>query len=44
MINKIKTHYYQYQPDEFLPVYMNGALANKKEFHKYRFKKLVNLI
>jgi len=36
MINSIKNKYYSYQPGEFLPIYMDGKLANRKEFHKYK--------
>lgn len=39
MINAIKNKYYTYQPGEFLPVYYDGALANKKDFHMYKIKK-----
>jgi hypothetical protein len=38
MINKIKNKYYNYQPGEFLPIYMDGQLANRKEFHAYKIK------
>ena len=34
----IKNSYYNYQPGEFLPVYMDGQLANRKEFHAYKIK------
>lgn len=37
-INTIKDKYYTYQPGEFLPVYIDGKLANKKQFHLYRIK------
>lgn len=39
--NTIKDKYYRYQPGEFLPVYMDGELANKREFHAYRIKWLI---
>lgn len=39
MINKIKNKYYQYSPNEFLPIYVEGKLANKNEFHLYKLKK-----
>jgi len=34
----IKEKYYTYQPGEFLPVYVDGKLANKRQFHAYRIK------
>lgn len=40
MINAIKDKYYTYQPGEFLPIYYDGALANKKDFHLYKLKKV----
>ena len=39
MINHIKNKYYTYQPNEFLPIYYDGRLANKKEFHLYKLKR-----
>lgn len=39
MINKIKNKYYSYTPNEFLPIYNEGVLANKNEFHIYKLKK-----
>ena len=39
MINSIKNKYYTYQPGEFLPIYMDGQLANRKQFHAYKLKK-----
>jgi len=41
MINKIKNSYYKYQPGEFLPIYMDGELANRKAFHIYKIKKTI---
>lgn len=38
MINSIKNKYYHYQPGEFLPIYMDGELANRKQFHMYKVK------
>lgn len=38
MLNKIKNKYYQCQPGEFLPVFMDGELANRKQFHIYKLK------
>lgn len=39
MVNKIKNKYYQYKPGEFLPIYMDGELANRRAFHLYKLKK-----
>lgn len=39
MINKIKSKYETYTPGEFLPIYYDGQLANKKEFHLYKLGK-----
>lgn len=39
MINSIKNKYYTYQPGEFLPIFMDGELANRKQFHMYKAKK-----
>jgi hypothetical protein len=44
MINKIKNKYYKYQRGEFLPVYMDGRLANKREFHIYKAKRAAKII
>jgi len=41
MINSIKNKYYTYKPGEFLPIYMDGQLANKKSFHLYKVKKAI---
>ena len=44
-MNNIKTiiqnKYYRYQPGEFLPVYMDGVLHNRREFHLYKTKRLL---
>lgn len=44
MINKIsntlKDKYYTYVPGEFLPIYIEGELANRRDFHLYKLKKL----
>lgn len=37
----IKAKYYTFQPGEFLPVYRDGQLANKREFHIYRIKWII---
>lgn len=34
----ITEKYYTYQPGEFLPVYSDGKLINRKQFHMYRIK------
>ncbi len=39
MINTIKNKYYTYQPNEFLPIYEEGILANRRDFHLYKLKK-----
>ena len=39
--NTIKDKYYRYNPGEFLPVYVDGQLANRSDFHRYRIKQLV---
>lgn len=39
MVNKIKNKYYRYQPGEFLPIYMDGELANRRDFHLYKAKR-----
>lgn len=45
MINIIKTniqnHYYSYTPGEFLPVFVEGQWANRKEFTEYKLHKLM---
>lgn len=38
----IKSKYYQYQPGEFLPIYRDGELANKREFHKYKVRQILD--
>lgn len=42
MINSIKNKYYSYQPNEFLPIFMDGKLANTKDFHMYKIKRAAN--
>lgn len=41
MINSIKNKYYNYQPGEFLPIYIDGQLANRADFHKYKLKWII---
>ena len=45
MLNNIQTlikdKYYRFQPGEFLPIYAEGQLANKREFHAYRIKAII---
>lgn len=41
MINSIKQKYFTYQPGEFLPVYIDGKLANRREFHMYRLRWII---
>lgn len=40
MLSKLKNKYETYKPGEFLPIYCDGELANKKEFHRYKLKQL----
>lgn len=40
MINTIKNKYYTYEPNQFLPIYIDGALANRNEFHLYKLKRV----
>lgn len=40
MINSIKNKYNTYIPGEFLPIYMDGKLANRNAFHAYKLKKV----
>jgi hypothetical protein len=40
--NIIKDKYYRYQPGEFLPIREGGELVNKREFHTYRIKWIIN--
>lgn len=42
MINKIKDKYETYTPGEFLPIYYEGKIANKKEFHLYKLGKAMS--
>jgi hypothetical protein len=42
MINAIKNKYETYTPGEFLPIYYDGKLANKKQFHLYKLGKALN--
>ncbi len=42
MINKIKNKYETYTLGEFLPIYYDGQLTNKKEFHLYKLGKALN--
>lgn len=40
--NYIKDKYYRYQPGEFFPIRSGSELLNKREFHKYRIKWIMN--
>jgi len=42
MLQHITNTYYRYQPNEFLPIYSGGEMLNKKEFHLYRIKWIIN--
>lgn len=44
MINSIKNKYNTYNPNEFLPIYYEGVLANRKEFHAYKTKKAIKAL
>lgn len=33
--------FYTYQPGEFLPVFMGGELYNRREFYKYKLKRVL---
>lgn len=39
MINKITNKYFEYNPNEFLPIYRDGKIDNIKEFHLLKLKK-----
>ncbi len=41
MINKITNKYFEYNPNEFLPIYRDGKIDNMKEFHLLKLKKAV---
>lgn len=38
MIKKITNKYYEYNPNEFLPIYRDGIIDNKRAFHAYKAK------
>lgn len=40
MINSIKNKYFQYDPNEFMPIYYEGKVANIREFHLLKLKKV----
>jgi hypothetical protein len=40
MINTIKNKYNTFIPGEFLPIYIDGKLANRNAFHAYKLKKV----
>lgn len=40
--NIVKNKYYTYKPGEFLPIYEGHELINKRQFHAYRIKSIVN--
>lgn len=37
--NTIKSKYYTYVPGEFMPVYVDGQLANRASFHAYKMRR-----
>lgn len=44
MIKKITNKYYQYETNTFLPIYVEGVLANKNAFHIYKAKRALKII
>lgn len=44
MINKIKNKYYSYDPTEFLPIYRDGVIDNKNDFHAYKAKLAIKAV
>jgi hypothetical protein len=38
MIKKITNKYYSYPTNEFLPIYIEGRIANKTAYHAYKAK------
>ena len=38
MLNAIKNKYYTYKAGDFLPIYEDGVLINKRDFHIYKLK------
>lgn len=41
LTNRIKDKYYTYVPGEFMPIFIDGHLANKKEYAAYKITRLV---
>ena len=41
IVQIIQNKYYTYKPGEFLPIYTDGQLSNKKSFHLYKAKKAI---
>ena len=37
----LQNKFYTYQPGEFLPVFMGGELYNRREFYKYKLKRVL---
>lgn len=37
----LKDKYYRYNPGEFLPVYSGNEMLNKRAFHAYRIKWII---
>lgn len=44
MIKPIETLIYEYNKDEFMPVYRDGELDNRREFAAYKISKLLSPI
>lgn len=44
MIKSIKNKYNTFIPGEFLPIYVDGKLANRNDFHAYKAKTALKAI
>ena len=44
MINKITNKYFEYNPNEFLPIYRDGKIDNMRDFHMLKTKKAFKAI
>lgn len=44
MIKSITNKYFEYNPNEFLPIYRDGVLDNKRSFHAYKTKKALKAL
>ncbi len=43
MFNQIKQNYYTYNPSEFVPIFRNGKLQNRRQFFFYKAKHTAKL-